>query len=317
MSKSLDTNVPVFSLVDLQNDLYKSEFPQCLSEKGVFYLTDHNMSESKFQNFGTTTIDFFNEGTDQDKTKVFNKNPATRRGFTELESESTAKISDNGSYTDYSMCYSMGMSDNLFPSSEFEQVWTTHFQEMHNLAKIIAHEVLRATGDYSESSMQSLLDCDPLLRFRYFPEVPEHRCAESEPLRMAPHYDLSIVTLIHQTKCDNGFVSLRCNFGGTLVELPPIPNAIIVMGGAVATVISGGKVKAPIHQVHAPHRMQSVGSSRTSHVFFLRPKPEFEFSVPLANSLGLKIAFDQKIATFQDWVGGMYRNLGTRALETY
>lgn len=311
----MDSTIPVFSLVDLRKSPCNAEFSRCLLEKGVFYLTDHGIPEYEQNNFETSTIDFFHNASDLEKAIVNNKNPATRRGFSELESESTAKITDTGSYTDFSMCYSMGMSDNVFPSMEFERIWTNHFNQLYELAQIIAKEVLRVTGDYSERFIESLLDCDPVLRFRNFPEVPEHRCAEDEPLRMAPHYDLSIVTLINQTKCPNGFVSLQCNFDGTIADLPPLPNALIVMCGAVATVISGGKVKAPIHQVVAPSREKKVGSNRTSDVFFLRPRPDFEVSVPVAKACGLNIASDREKITFQEWIGGNYRNLKTGAAD--
>lgn len=314
MNKLNNSTIPIFSLVDLQNDRCKADFSQCLLEKGVFYLTDHGIPEDEFQNFEKTTIDFFNNGSSMEKANVNNKNPVTRRGFSELESESTAKITNAGSYTDYSMCYSMGMSDNLFPSTEFGKVWTNHFNRLHKLAKITAKEVLRVTADYSDGYVEDLLDCDPVLRFRYFPEVPEHRCAEDEPLRMAPHYDLSIVTLINQTKCPNGFVSLQCNLDGTLIDLPPLQNALIVMCGAVGSVISEGRVKAPIHQVVAPSREQRVGSNRTSDVFFLRPKPEFELSVTVAKVCGLNIDVDKKKINFREWIGGNYRNLSTTAV---
>lgn len=315
MSTSIDSVIPVFSLVDLQNDICKADFSRCLLEKGVFYLTDHGIPEYEQRSFETSTVDFFRNASDLEKAKVINKNPAIRRGFSEIESESTAKITDGGNYTDYSMCYSMGMSDNLFPSLEFGKAWTNHFKQLYELAQITAKEILRVTGNYSERFIESLIDCDPVLRFRYFPEVPEHRCAENEPLRMAPHYDLSIVTLINQTKCPNGFVSLQCNFDGTIVELPPLPNALIVMCGAVATVISGGKIKAPIHQVVAPSREQRVGSSRTSDVFFLRPKPEFEMSVSMSKSCGLNIFSDREKITFQEWIRARYRNLKRRAVD--
>lgn len=128
---------------------------------------------------------------------------------------------------------------------------------------------------------------------------------------MAPHYDLSIVTLINQTECPNGFVSLQCNFDGTVVELPPMGNALIVMCGAVASIVTGGKVKAPVHQVVAPDRQQRVGSNRTSNVFFLRPKPELQLSVPVAKACGINIDVNNERITFQGWIGGNYRNLKT------
>lgn len=169
-----------------------------------------------------------------------------------------------------------------------------------------ARQVLNAIGAICEGGTDSFLDCDPVLRFRNFPEVPEHRCAERQPLRMAPHYDLSIITLIHQTPCPNGFVSLQCDVGGTFVDLPPIADSVIVMCGAVATLVSGGKVRAPKHQVSALASDQRVGSSRTSSVFFLRPKSDFKFSIALAKACGLDISLTGNTASFKEWIGGNY-----------
>lgn len=311
MSALLDSTIPIFSLCDLISANRKEEFRQCLLEKGVFYLVDHAISESEYKNFLTTSIDFFNNATDVERSKVRNVNPATRRGFSELESESTAQVTAGGNYTDYSTCYSMGMSNNVFPSEEFEKIWTSHFNHLYDLAKTVAKEVIRASTDYSEDYLDTLVDCDPVLRFRNFPEVPDHRCAEDEPLRMAAHYDLSIITLINQTKCPNGFVSLQCNFDGDVVDLPPLENALIVMCGAVASIITNNKVKAPMHQVVAPTRDLRVGSDRTSNVFFLRPKPEFELSVSVAKSCGINIDVDKEKTTFEEWIGGNYRNQKT------
>lgn len=306
--KLIDSTIPIFSLADLQNGIRKDDFQRCLSECGVFYLTDHGVPECEYKSFEATTIDFFNNASIQEITKVTNNDPATRRGFSGLESESTAKITNAGSYTDYSMCYSMGVSNNVFPSAAFESIWSKHFNNLDKLAKFIAQKVLQ---DTSVRSTDCLLNCDPVLRFRNFPEVPENRCAENEPLRMAPHYDISIVTLINQSKCPNGFVSLQCNIDGIFIELPPLSNALIVMCGAVASYLTGGRVKAPIHRVVAPGREQRAGSNRTSNVFFLRPKSEFELSVREAKECGLNIDADSVTITFQDWIGGNYRKLKT------
>lgn len=183
---------------------------------------------------------------------------------------------------------------------------------MYDASREVARQVLRTMGTEPEGGTEAFVHCEPLLRFRYFPEVPEHRSAEEEPLRMAPHDDLSTVTLIQQTPCPNGFVSLQYEVGGTFVDLPARPDAVVVFCGAVATLVTDGRVKAPRHHVAAPRRNQIAGSSRTSSVFFLRPNADFTFSVPLARECGLDISLDGETATFQDWIGGNYVNIRTK-----
>nr|P18548.1 RecName: Full=Deacetoxycephalosporin C synthase; Short=DAOCS; AltName: Full=Expandase [Streptomyces clavuligerus]1DCS_A Chain A, Deacetoxycephalosporin C Synthase [Streptomyces clavuligerus]1RXF_A Chain A, Deacetoxycephalosporin C Synthase [Streptomyces clavuligerus]1RXG_A Chain A, DEACETOXYCEPHALOSPORIN C SYNTHASE [Streptomyces clavuligerus]1UNB_A Chain A, DEACETOXYCEPHALOSPORIN C SYNTHETASE [Streptomyces clavuligerus]1UO9_A Chain A, DEACETOXYCEPHALOSPORIN C SYNTHETASE [Streptomyces clavul len=305
----MDTTVPTFSLAELQQGLHQDEFRRCLRDKGLFYLTDCGLTDTELKSAKDLVIDFFEHGSEAEKRAVTSPVPTMRRGFTGLESESTAQITNTGSYSDYSMCYSMGTADNLFPSGDFERIWTQYFDRQYTASRAVAREVLRATGTEPDGGVEAFLDCEPLLRFRYFPQVPEHRSAEEQPLRMAPHYDLSMVTLIQQTPCANGFVSLQAEVGGAFTDLPYRPDAVLVFCGAIATLVTGGQVKAPRHHVAAPRRDQIAGSSRTSSVFFLRPNADFTFSVPLARECGFDVSLDGETATFQDWIGGNYVNI--------
>jgi deacetoxycephalosporin-C synthase/deacetoxycephalosporin-C hydroxylase len=128
---------------------------------------------------------------------------------------------------------------------------------------------------------------------------------------MATHYDLSILTLLHQEPCPNGFVSLQCKLGDELVDLPARPGALLVMCGAVATLVSDGQAHAPRHHVRSPDAAHLAGSRRTSWVFFLRPRPELAFSVPRARAYGFDVTLRGETATFADWIGGNYLNLHT------
>lgn len=308
-----DTRVPTFSLSELRDGRRLDELRDCLSQIGVFYLTDCGASAADHQRATDVAMQFFLHATPAEKDAVTNRTPHIRRGYSPLEAESTAQVTNNGEYTDYSMSLSMGIDRNLFPSREFEHVWTHYFDQLYDIARTAARAVLDAVGAQPEGGMDRLLDCDPVFRLRYFPEVPEHRVAEQEPLRMAPHYDLSIVTLIHQTPCANGFVSLHTKVGDELVPLPYVEGAIIVMCGAVTAVVSNGAVHAPVHHVRSPGANQRIGSARTSSVFFLRPRGDFTFSVAAARRCGLDVSVTGETATFADWIGTNYITLHTAA----
>ncbi|QXE34712.1 cephalosporin hydroxylase [Streptomyces sp. GMY02] len=301
-----DTTVPIFSLTELRKGADQEKFRTCVTEMGVFYLTDYGVREEDHQLAADTAMDFFEHGTPEEKEAVTTKIPTMRRGYSALEAESTAQVTNTGTYTDYSMSYSMGVSGNLFPTQRFEKVWTDHFDNLYTAAREAARVVLNATGTYDAGDMDTLLDCDPVLRLRYFPEVPEHRAAEREPRRMAPHYDLSIITLIHQTPCANGFVSLQAEIGGTMVSLPAVRDAVIVLCGAIAPLATQGAVPAPQHHVRAPGAGMREGSDRMSSVFFLRPSTDFAFSVPKARTYGLDVSLDAETATFGEWIGTNY-----------
>lgn len=304
------TAVATFSLAELRAGARADEFRGVLKNKGVFYLTEYGADDSDHRQAADVALDFFEHGSDQAKAAVTTKDPTIRRGFSKLGAESTASITDSGKYSDYSTVYSMGTSGNLFPQARFEQVWSGYFDLLHRIGNEVATAVLKAASPLADAEVDGLLgDCEPILRFRSFPEVPEDRVAEQEPLRMAPHYDLSIITLIHQRPCPNGFVSLQAELDGTLVDLPAVEGAVLVLCGAVATLAAGGNVAAPRHHVGAPPAAKRLGSNRSSSVFFLRPGPDFTFSVDQARACGFNVSLDGETATFLDWISGNYVNL--------
>ncbi|MFI6027220.1 2OG-Fe(II) oxygenase family protein [Amycolatopsis magusensis] len=300
-----DKTVPVFSMAELRDGSRRDEFREW-ARRGVFYLTGYGATERDHRVATDTAMDFFAGGTAEEKQAVTTKVPTMRRGYSALEAESTAQVTNTGTYTDYSMSYSMGIGGNLFPSKEFESVWTNYFDTLYRAAQETARLVLTAAGTYDGEDLDTLLDCDPVLRLRYFPEVPEHRAAEYEPRRMAPHYDLSIITFIHQTPCANGFVSLQAEVDGEMVSLPHVEDAVVVLCGAIAPLVTQGAVPAPNHHVVSPDASMLKGSDRTSSVFFLRPSTDFTFSVPDARKYGLDVSLDMEKATFGDWIGTNY-----------
>jgi isopenicillin N synthase-like dioxygenase len=310
-----DTHIHVFELDELNAGARLDAFRSMLFEHGVFYVREDQTLKQEHAKAMAAVMELFENSTPEQRNALKNLTPNTRRGFSELEAESTAKITNGGKYTDYSMCYSVGLSGNLYPSEAFERIWTAYFDRYYAITRDIARTVLVASDAELDEDIEAFLQCDPLLRFRYFPEVPEDRCAEQEPQRMAPHYDLSVITTIQQTPCANGFVSLQCEVAGRYVDLPPIPGCTVVLCGAVAPLVSGGRIKAPRHRVASPSMRQRIGSARTSSVFFLRPKPEFRFSVPLARSSGLDVDFSGDTATFGEWIGSNYVNLRAAATD--
>jgi deacetoxycephalosporin-C synthase/deacetoxycephalosporin-C hydroxylase len=279
---------------------------------GLFYLTDCGMSEEDHRPARDVAMELFEHASPEVHRALRAKHAGLRRGYSGLGAESTAIVTNTGEYSDYSMSFSMGSSGNQFPSQRFEAIWTDYFVRLYELARETARRVISSTGKFDDD-MDALLDCDPLLRLRYFPEVPPDRVAEVEPLRMAPHYDPSIVTLIHQTPCSNGFVSLQAHIAGETVDLPAVPDAVVVVCGAVATLVTQGVIHAPRHHVAAPPAVLQSGSDRTSSVFFLRPRHTFTFSVKKAREYGLDVTLGTEMATFGEWIGSNYVAMHTEA----
>jgi isopenicillin N synthase-like dioxygenase len=300
------STVPTFALDAFNRRERTDELRRCVTEQGVFYLEVGNALSTEYARAGNAAMRFFTTADDEAKRKVINLSPTKRRGFSPLGSESTARSTNTGDYSDYAMVYSMGISDNIFPSAEFERIWSEYFDLHYRISQDAAKAVLRSVDVHLVADLDALVDCDPVLRYRYYPDVPEDRCAEQQPNRMAPHYDLSIVSSIVQTPSPNGFVSLQVEIDGEFVGLPPRPDCIVVFCGSVAPLLSCGRVKAPQHRVISPDVSQRVGSQRTSSVLFLRPRSEFTFSVPLAKSLGMGTNLTGEVATFGEWCGDSY-----------
>ena len=308
------TTVPIISLAELRQGCCQDALRRCATEKGLFYLSHCGLSEYDHRCASDAAMAVFEHSSMEERQLLTPTLRTTRRGYSPLEAESTATVTNTGEYSDYSMCYSMGLSDNLFPSPRFEAIWQDYFRRLYKVAQETARFLLMSVDSSSGQDLDQLLDCDPVLRLRYFPEVPEHRVAECEPLRMAPHYDLSILTLIHQTPCANGFVSLRAQIGGETIDLPVRPDTMLVLCGAIATLVTHGAVPAPRHQVAAPPASLRCGSGRTSSVFFLRPSPSFAFSVSEARKYGLDVCLDTDNATFGEWIGSNYIAMQTAAV---
>ena len=312
MKKSI---IPTFSLVELtQGEGINEKFRECLKNTGAFYLTEHGILKSQTKGLVDTAMNFFKTASNHEKLAVTNPIPSIRRGYSELEKESTAQVTNTGLYSDYSMCYSVGLTDNLFPDETFESIFLSYLDSSYSVARRLGQIMLMTAGVTSSQHLEEITKCDPLLRFRYFPDVPENRSSEQEPLRMAPHYDISFFTFIEQTPCENGFVSLHCETDDGFVELPHQEGAIIVLCGAVGTIISEGQIKAPLHHIKAPPKALIKGSGRTSTVMFMRPREDFEFSISVARKCGLDVVVEGDTATFGEWIGANYVNMRNDAM---
>ncbi|MDK1288221.1 2OG-Fe(II) oxygenase family protein [Pseudoalteromonas umbrosa] len=301
-------NIPTFSLEELKDGSRQKELAECVTQIGLFYVSDYGCRDSLHRNVTDMAIDFFEKSRQEEQAAVSLEQGSNRRGFSGLGTESTASSTGVGHYSDYAFCYSMGTSNNLFPSDEFETVWSGYFDKLYSASRDIAKSVLISVEESLNGidDIDEFLTCEPLLRVRYFPEVPKQRSAENMPSRMAPHYDLSVITLIQQFSCPNGFVSLQAKIGDKTIALPEKPGTVVILCGAVASLVTRGRIHAPIHHVAAPPTDRIEGSDRSSAVMFLRPNANFRFSVPDAKKCGLDVSIESETATFADWMGGNY-----------
>src|SRR5687768_7056914 len=116
--------IPTFSLAELKQGLHHEALRACATEMGVLYLTDYGVSEEDHRQAREAAMQIFEHATPEQQQALTTKISNIRRGFSGLGAESTALVTNTGEYSDYSMCYSMGTADNIFPTPAFEGIWT-------------------------------------------------------------------------------------------------------------------------------------------------------------------------------------------------
>ncbi len=279
-------NFPILNLGSLESEILstdpqvqkkaRSDFKEIMKNVGFFYLSDHGIDASLFNDFIEVTEEFFKQ---PEETLMTMQKPISggfARGFTPVEGESTAKAINAGNYGDLCMKYTMGMEDNFFPDERFENTWRTYYEKISNTARRVLKLIGATLNLDRHESWERLLDGNPLLRHLNYPDTPIERCSDKcEVPRMAPHHDIGLITLLYQTPCPNGFSSLQAKIGSEFRDIPAIDGVLVVNFGEVLSFLTNGEIKATTHRVVAPPASSREGSSRTTSICFFDPKPDF------------------------------------------
>lgn len=277
-----DCELQVFDLEELSAQLAGSDgevgaataarFRSALEDQGFIYISNVGISDEEWTRFRDITHAYFH-APEEELQKGISKVPI--RGLTRLEGDSTAKVVGTGEHTDLCMKYSMGISDNVFPSARFREVWEDIFPRLSDIGLRILNCVAGALELNPQSGWaDAVRDAEPVLRHLYYPDVKAERCAGNASTieRMAAHVDLDLMTLLCQTPCPNDFVSLQAHINGQWVGVPARPGTLVVNFGAVLSAITGGRVRAAKHRVISPPRALQEGSSRACSALFLLPR---------------------------------------------
>ncbi|QHV99438.1 isopenicillin N synthase family oxygenase [Spirosoma endbachense] len=298
------TGIPVIDLAILRGAAGSAQRQQALdalrgaiTESGFFYVKNFGISEDEIEVISNATRSFF--GQPEEYKQAFNRYKQIR-GYTGYRFESTARLFGTGQGKDLCMKYTMGpelspeevleritseediasnaYSPNIFPDAEFRRIWVHYYQRVHHTSL----ELLEAMGEALNLSAESrsvlseaLIEksCGEL-RFFQYPDVPLHACADVPGNgidRMAAHFDIDVITLLHQTPSENGFISLEAKIGEDFVKIPAIRGTLIVNLGEVIRLLTGNLIKATVHRVVRPPQRQHLGSARDVIVFFQAP----------------------------------------------
>ena len=271
-------------MVDLTADS-DTELRRGLFETGFFLLRDTVVPRSLLDRVRDRTLQFMTLPSEE-KMKYRGK----LRGWTDFEEESAqAGYGDGGNDRDACQKYSMGpivseeqrgaapeyydapegrdnFLPNLFPGEEFRRDWEEYYVLMESLCGRLLDRIRQllqldpGTWEKQTSSPTSVM------RFLAYP-------ACDHPLRMAAHYDDTLLTIIHQSVPPNGFAALQVQLeqGSDWQSVVPNDDEFVVNVGEALTFLSGGVVRATKHRVIGPPADQVTGSERTSLAFFQLP----------------------------------------------
>jgi deacetoxycephalosporin-C synthase/deacetoxycephalosporin-C hydroxylase len=306
---------------------------EAVTHSGFFYVKNHGISEEEIEAISNSTRSFF--GQPEEYKKAFDRHQQVR-GYTGYRFESTARFFGTGKGKDLCMKYTIGpeltpeevreritseediasnaYSPNIFPDSGFREVWANYYDRVHRASMAL----LEALGEALELDTESrnvwgemLIEksCGEL-RFFQYPDVPRIACADipgNGADRMAAHFDMDVITLLHQTPCENGFISLEAKIGEEFVKIPAIRGALVVNLGEVLRLLTGGQIKATVHRVVRPPQSQHFGSARDVLVFFQAPPLNARLRpITFASGVGSDTIFDE-----------LYRNAGAAGYVTF
>ena len=89
-----------------------------------------------------------------------------------------------------------------------------------------------------------------LQRCLLYPDVPPDKCA-ADRVRIAAHFDIDILTVIHQERPSNGVCCLQAILPNATewINVEPVDGTLVVQIGKVLNFWSGGRITSTKHRV--------------------------------------------------------------------
>jgi isopenicillin N synthase-like dioxygenase len=161
-------------------------------------------------------------------------------------------------------CWAGGSEFNRWPSDE---VFTQTIEEYYKMCELTSNEIMRRLAislDLDEHQFDSNhLRGDHVLELKRYP--PARHAAS--PFRIAPHADLSSLTILTQDAVDGLEVLDREN--GVWVPVPAEEDMVLVNSGDFLAAYTGELFPSTLHRVVATTKAQVT--DRVSVVFFFTP----------------------------------------------
>ncbi|MCB9694392.1 MAG: isopenicillin N synthase family oxygenase [Alphaproteobacteria bacterium] len=270
---------------------------EAVTSSGFFYVENHGIPDETLEAIANATRRFY--ALPEAFKERFHRHEAIR-GYTAYRFESTARFFGAGVGKDLCMKYTMGpeltpeeieerittetdrasnaYSENVYPDAVFRTAWVEYYAAVEDLSRRLL-ELLGEAIELDEEDRRIWTEMlversGGELRFLQYPDVPLAACSDIEgntPDRMGAHFDMSVITVLHQTPCANGFVSLEAKYGDTFHEVPAIRGTLVVNLGEILRLLTGGRIRATVHRAVRPPVALHRGSARDVTVFFQAP----------------------------------------------
>jgi len=240
-------------VVDLHNASAPRDLRAACETYGAFRVRGHELTPERIAAARDVADDFFKQSADAKKRVPKIDGAGDPRGYSWFEAENVGAMAGMDTPPDPIEKFSIGIDSNVWPpDGDLESVGQRFFDDAQSLARKVFPHISVAEGlppDFFDSYLTASRDS---MRLLHYPAIP------SERLRMQPHTDMGVFTLIFP---DGPGLEYLVDNTWRPVESEP-GDVIVHVGDALATLT--GSYRSNIHRV-ASHE-----SSRSSIVFFQR-----------------------------------------------
>lgn len=272
-------------LVDL-DEHPGEELRRGLFETGFFLVRDHVIPRPLLDGIREKTLGFM--ALPDEQKRAFS---GTLRGWAPFRSESAAAGYGDGEAGEGDACqkFSMGpivteemraadpdyyndpngelyLQDNIFPDNEMREIWEEYYKKMNQLCTRLLNLIQTSLGLDSGTWDAQTSSPVSVMRFLDYPDL-------AEGIRMAAHYDDTLLTVLHQSVPENEFAALQVMLPGETEwhSVAPSDDVFVINIGETLTYMSGSRLIATKHRVVAPPAGMAKGSARSSLGYFHLP----------------------------------------------
>lgn len=263
---------------------------------GAFYLTGHGIDTSK-------TISEMKSFFSLDATakrKISVRPGGFLRGYIGMGEESGSDALE----VKEAFSYGYPWPADILPKNSMQgpNVWPTHenipvewqhsMEDFFSRMTAVAQSLVRAFSlgyGYQEEYLHSFCrngDTISVMRlFHYFPYkmADQQFPAYHDRIGSSAHTDWGFLTLILQ---QNGVTGLQFFHDGDWMDIPPVPDTLLVNCGDYFSLLTHGEYISPLH------RVISEGVERTSGVFFFYP--DYDARIPVLGKQQYSLLTNQK-----------------------